>query len=172
MSTTSETRRECRAKDVFPFKSREEMESYLPYLLTRISREWSAIQNQALQDHGWTEAMLRIISSLHAHGQLTVNEVATISHLEQSSASRVIEALVNAGLVVRKISEQDQRVRTVALTSRGRKKLHEIAPAINEVYSRFVAVLESDELANCVLALRKLEARIGRKGSSQGECAP
>ncbi len=51
------------------------------------------MQAQVLQAHGWTEAMLRIMSSLRAHGQLTVNEVAALSLIEQSGASRMIETL-------------------------------------------------------------------------------
>lgn len=146
------------------------MENYLPYLLNRLAREWAAIQNQALQEHGWSEAMLRIMSSLHAHGQLTVNEVAAISLIEQSSASRVVESLVNAGAVVRKISEKDQRVRTVALTNRGKRKLQEIAPAINDIYRQFVAELDSDELRSCILGMRKLETRIEQRRRSHGDC--
>lgn len=159
-----------KALQKFPFNSREEMENYLPYLLNRLAREWSTIQNKALQEHGWTEAMMRIMSSLQAHGQLTVNEAAAISLIEQSSASRVIESLVKAGEVVRKISSKDQRVRTVALTSRGRKKLQEVAPAINDIYFKFVAELESDELRNCILGLRKLETRHERTGQGQMNC--
>lgn len=149
-----------RNAEVFPFPSGEEMENYLPYLLNRLARKWSAVQTQVLQEHGWTEPMLRIMSSLHAHGQLTVNEVATLSLIEQSSASRVIDALVNAGDVVRKISNKDLRVRRVALTSRGRKKLQEIAPAINDIHARFVADLGPGELRDCICGLRKLETAI------------
>lgn len=152
---------------IFPFANKDEMEQYLPYLLNRLAREWSAMQAQVLQAHGWTEAMLRIMSSLHAHGQLTVNEVAALSLIEQSGASRMIEILVNAGHVVRKISDKDQRVRTVALTSRGRKKLQEIAPSINEVYLRFVGQLEPGELRACIAGLHKLDTRIEPATSGQ-----
>lgn len=145
---------------IFPFRNSDQMENYLPYLLNRLAREWSAIQAQVLQEHGWTEAMLRIMSSLHAHGRLTVNEVAALSLIEQSSASRMIESLVNDGHVLRKISTKDQRVRTVALTSRGKKKLQGIAPAINDIYSRFIGQLEPGELNACIAGLHKLDARI------------
>ncbi|RKE79381.1 MarR family transcriptional regulator [Rhizobium sp. AG855] len=157
---TSKTDQPERPAPIFPFNDKDQMENYLPYQLNRLAREWSTIQGQVLQAHGWTEPMLRIMSSLHAHGQMTVNEVAALSLIEQSGASRVIETLVNAGHVVRKISDKDQRVRTVALTSRGRKKLQEIAPAINGIYSQFVSQLQPDELRACVCGLQKLHTRI------------
>lgn len=160
------TGRDDGGRQGFPFATREEMENYLPYLLNRLARDWSALQTGALQKLGWTEAMMRIMSSLHAHGQMTVNEVAEISLIDQSSASRVIESLVAEGVVVRRISEKDQRVRTVALTAAGRRKLREIAPTIDAIYAGFVAGLAPDELRTCIDVLRKLEAR--RAPGAQG----
>ena len=80
---------------------REELETYIPYLLNRLANRWNADQNGDLSAHGINGTALRALSVLLIHKTLTVNEIAAYAAVEQSNASRAIDSMVMAGLVER-----------------------------------------------------------------------
>ncbi len=154
----------------FPFHKADELDSFLPYLLTRLTHIWSSELNAMLADQKLPTPKLRLLSSLSAHGELTVGELAALAVLEQSTASRTVDQLVDAGLADRSISETDQRKRTVVLTRKGEQKLSEIAPLINDFHARLVGSIDPDDLSKCVdvlnriLNAKKAEDTIGESG--------
>ena len=140
----------------FPFHSPEELEAYLPYLLTRLAHRWATDQDAALQQDGLHGSKMRILSCLSAFGELTINELSVLSVTEQSSASRTLESLVQSGLAERNISQKDQRVRSVKLTADGKKTLVELAPRIIELNRNLLRGVDRDELKTCVLVLGRM----------------
>ncbi len=144
----------------FPFRTREELDSYLPYLLNRLSNRWSVEQNAVLSDQGISGTRMRILSCLSAHGELTINQLSALSVTEQSTTSRTVESLVEAGLARRYISNEDQRLRTVRLSAKGRRQLTAIAPTINELYQNLVTEVDGESLQVCVTVLQKILTRI------------
>lgn len=150
------TERDATPKPRFPYRTPEELDAFLPYLLTRITHIWSSELNQALADEKLPTPKLRLLSSLSAYGELTVGQLATLGVLEQSTASRTVDQLVDDGLAARSISEVDQRKRTVVLTDAGQRKLAEISPLINEFHARLVGDIDPGQLETCVNVLRKI----------------
>ncbi len=146
----------------FPFHSPEELEAYLPYLLTRLAHRWATDQDDALQRDGLHGSKMRILSCLSAFGELTINELSILSVTEQSSASRTVESLVQSGLAERNISQKDQRVRTVKLTPSGKNTLVEIAPRIIDLNRNLLKDVEHEELKTCVLVLGRMLKNIKR----------
>ncbi|KIC39081.1 hypothetical protein RA27_17535 [Ruegeria sp. ANG-R] len=140
----------------FPFTSPDELGQYLPYLFTRLSNRWSADQNTALAENGLHGAKLRVLSSLSAFGELTINQLSILSVTEQSTTSRTVEQLVVAGLVERNILSTDQRIRTVNLTPTGKAALKELSPKVNELYLNMVKGVSRDDLDTCVRVLGTL----------------
>lgn len=157
---TEQDRPKAKRRNRFPFRSRESLRQYAPYLITRLAHRWGADQSAALADLGWNGTMMRIMSSLSAHKELTINELAVLSVTEQSTTSRTIETLVTAGYVGREISDSDQRVRTVVLTELGKAKLKEIAPLVNALYDRLVEDVDEEELMICIRVLQKMTDKI------------
>ncbi len=104
--------------------------------------------------------MMRIMSSLSAYKELTINELSVLSVTEQSTTSRSIEILVTAGLVNREISDDDQRVRTAYLTELGKAKLKEIAPLVNGLHNKLIEDIDEEELEICIRVLQKMTDNI------------
>ncbi|RGP35919.1 MarR family winged helix-turn-helix transcriptional regulator [Pseudotabrizicola alkalilacus] len=144
----------------FPFRTRESLRRYVPHLITRLAHRWAADQNVALAELGWNSTMMRILASLSAHKELTINELAVLSVTEQSTTSRTTESLVTTGLVSREISDSDQRVRTVGLTELGTAKLNEIGPVVNDLYEKLIKDIDEEELETCIRVLQKMTANI------------
>lgn len=150
------TERRETPKPKFPYRTPGELDSFLPYLLTRITHIWSSELNQALAKEKLPTPKLRLLSSLSAYGELTVGQLATLGVLEQSTASRTVDQLVEDGLAARSISEIDQRKRTVVLTDAGQRKLAEISPLINEFHAALVGEIDPDQLNICIDVLKKI----------------
>ncbi|WP_166418708.1 MarR family winged helix-turn-helix transcriptional regulator [Cochlodiniinecator piscidefendens] len=145
---------------VFPFTSPEELDSYIPYLITRLANRWSSEQNKALADFDLQGAKMRVLSCLSSFDELTINELSILSVTEQSTTSRTVEQLVAAGLVERSISAKDQRVRTAKLTADGSKALKKIAPAVNDAYQDLVRDTSAEDLRICIKTLAKLLSNV------------
>lgn len=143
-------------KPKFPYRTPGELDSFLPYLLTRLTHIWSSELNLALASEKLPTSKLRLLSSLSAYGELTVGQLATLGVLEQSTASRTVDQLVDEGLAARSISEVDQRKRTVVLTDDGKRKLTEISPSINDIYANLVGEIEAEQLEVCIEVLKKI----------------
>jgi DNA-binding MarR family transcriptional regulator len=157
---TEKDRSRVKQRNRFPFKSREKLRRYVPYLITRLAHRWAADQNAALSKLGWNGTMMRIMSSLSAYKELTINELSVLSVTEQSTTSRSIEILVTAGLVNREISDDDQRVRTAYLTELGKAKLKEIAPLVNGLHNKLIEDIDEEELEICIRVLQKMTDNI------------
>lgn len=140
----------------FPFSNRQELNAYLPYLVNRISKYWTSEQGEALAKLGISNTQMRILSCLAAAGELTINELSELSVTEQSTTSRTVENLVEAGLVLRHIGDTDQRLRRVRLSAKGHKQLAAMAPTVNGLYHQFVGQIDEEALRACVETLKMI----------------
>jgi DNA-binding MarR family transcriptional regulator len=147
-----------------PFTSADDLSRYIPFLMTRLSNRWATNQNAALTELGLNGTMFRILASLSAYDQLTINQLSTLSVTEQSTTSRTVEQLVSSGHVDRLTDQNDQRVRTVILTEAGRKTLHNIAPLIRDLYRDLLRNIPPSDLETCITVLKRMADNIGESG--------
>jgi len=80
-------------------------------------------------------------------GKLTMSELAQSVLLSQSGVTRLVDRLVQSGLVVREGCSEDRRVMYARLTDEGRDALIEARPTLIEgVRQRFLAHFDDAEL--------------------------
>jgi DNA-binding MarR family transcriptional regulator len=139
----------------------DDLEVYIPYLLSQLTNRWSIDQNRDLSRHGVNGRTLRALSILHIYKTLTVNEIASYAGVEQSSASRTVDTMVTAGLVVRQIAQDDLRRREIALTAKGQKLLKQLWPITARNYQRLVANIPMRDLRICITTLAAMSRNIG-----------
>ncbi|HJS72011.1 MAG TPA: MarR family transcriptional regulator [Acidimicrobiia bacterium] len=96
----------------------------------------------------WYEALVEIA---FAGGTMRMNEFAEETTLTKSGATRFVDRLVRAGLVVRQVCPTDRRVLQLALTPEGRRVQKAADPlvlrVIEEEFSRHI----SDDEARVML---------------------
>ena len=152
----TENRMQVKPPSAFPFKKREELFDYIPFLLTRLANRWSLDQSEWLRESGLNGTMMRILAALSAFGDLTINQLTVTSVTEQSTTSRTIEQLVIEGKVERLVHPDDQRVRVVSLLPEGRRKLDEISPAVNANFERLIQGIDEEDLKTCINVLQQM----------------
>jgi DNA-binding MarR family transcriptional regulator len=143
-----------------PPRTKDQLQSYIPYLFNRLSNRWNLDQNRDLSEHGVNNVVFRTLSVLYIYKTLTVNEIAVLAVTEQSTASRIVDSMVTSGLVKREIAEEDQRRRVVALTAEGEALLRKIWPIMERNYDRLVQGIDPDEIEICARVLAKMVENI------------
>ena len=102
-----------------------------------------------LARRGWTDVRPAYGFALLAlrEGPLSSGELGVLMGMTKQAASKLVEALVDAGYARRGESTGDARVRPIELTDRGRE-LQETAEGIyTELESRWADVIGQDRLA-------------------------
>ncbi|HEX6856301.1 MAG TPA: MarR family transcriptional regulator [Streptosporangiaceae bacterium] len=93
----------------------------LRYLILAVQREGSRRLAARLRDAGLTPAQAEVLDVLRDRAPLSLAELGRLLVCETGSPSRLVDALVQRGLVTRTPSPQDRRVVSLALTEAGRE---------------------------------------------------
>ena len=150
------TRRTAPSPGRPPPATPEELRAYLPYLVNRLSNRISADQNRFLADIGLNNAILRTLSVLHIYETLTVNEISVLAVIEQSSASRTVDQMLETGLVTRRSGAVDQRRREVALTKDGLALLRKVWPQVAQRAAGLTEGIAREEIDICASVLSRM----------------
>ncbi len=117
--------------------------------VTRLARR---LRQEA--EAGVTPSMLSALSSAERQGSLTMRDLCHAEQVQPPTMTRIVAALVEAGLVVREQDPADGRVTWVSVTTEG-KRLLERSRRRKEAYlAKSLRSLEPEEL-------RTLEAAAG-----------
>nr|WP_319386544.1 homoprotocatechuate degradation operon regulator HpaR [uncultured Roseibium sp.] len=115
----------------------------VPIALIRAREKVMGPIREMLSDCGITEQQWRILRVLEEFGPQDASSLAERACLLLPSQTRIVQTLLEKGLVTRQADEKDRRKQTVAITEAGRKiifdKLDEaqaIAARIEEVIGR------------------------------------
>jgi DNA-binding MarR family transcriptional regulator len=91
----------------------------LRYLILAAQRHGSRMLADALRAANLTPAQAEVLDVLARHAPLTLAELGRLLVCEAGSPSRLVDSLVQRGLVARTPGEEDRRVVTLRLTRDG-----------------------------------------------------
>jgi DNA-binding MarR family transcriptional regulator len=107
--------------------------------------------------HGLGLSEYRALSRLADGSSVRMQELADSLCLNQSSVSRLVARLDDAGLTLRDLCESDRRGIYTVITDNGRKRLAEAQPTYDETLSAALDKAAADpDLASAVSAVRTL----------------
>ena len=93
----------------------------LRYLILAVQREGSRRLAARLRDAGLTPAQAEVLDVLRDRAPLSLAELGRLLICETGSPSRLVDVLVQRGLVTRTPSPHDRRVVSLGLTEAGRE---------------------------------------------------
>jgi DNA-binding MarR family transcriptional regulator len=132
-----------------------EQAEQLHQALTHLVQRYQFRDRNDICCYGISVSQCHTLEMLGEHGTLTMQALATHLHLAVSTVTRVIDTLVDKGLVARHSNVKDRRVCEVALTPSGTALLHTIQ---GELIAREQAVLERLPLASREHVIWAIEA--------------
>jgi MarR family transcriptional regulator, transcriptional regulator for hemolysin len=132
------------------------------FLMRRIVRLWRREVDQALADHGLSQATAVPLLVLSRWGKCARQGVlAEEMGIEGPSLVRLIDLLQAEGLVERREDPTDRRAKMLHLTAIGETKADEINQVLRRVRAYLLKDISSEDLAVTFEALRSIERRAG-----------
>lgn len=127
----------------------------LRYLILAVQREGSRRLAARLRDAGLTPAQAEVLDVLRDRAPLSLAELGRLLVCETGSPSRLVDVLVQRGLVTRTPSPQDRRVVSLTLTEAGREAQAASAGSA-DVRDAITSRLTGPEIGQLSGLLRKL----------------
>ncbi|MER7505170.1 MarR family transcriptional regulator [Nonomuraea pusilla] len=122
------------------------------YLVLAAQREGNRLLGQALKPLGVTSSQAEVLRLLQDRQPLTLSGLGDLLVCESgNSPSRLVERLVQAGLVHRETPEHDRRHIELTLTQEGQDLARRIAAIENDLYASIDALAADLEPAMAVL---------------------
>jgi DNA-binding MarR family transcriptional regulator len=97
---------------------------------------------------GITPSQLAVLFSLARLGPLTLSQLAEAESVQPPSMTRIVGPLVDAGLVVRELRDDDRRSVKVALAPRGRRAIDSIRAHRNTWLMERLSTLDDAQQAD------------------------
>ena len=113
--------------------------------IRQLVRALRLYDREAQTKHGISAAQTFVLHVLSEQEGLSLNEVAERTATDQSSASVVVQRLVDAGLVSRTAREDDRRHVELKLTARGRKVVLKAPPPAQQRILEAVSAMSARE---------------------------
>jgi DNA-binding MarR family transcriptional regulator len=120
--------------------------------VTRLARR---LRQEA--EAGVTPSMLSALSSAERQGSLTMRDLCHAEQVQPPTMTRIVAALVEAGLVVREADPSDGRVAWVNVTPEGRRLLERSRRRKEAYLAKALRSLEPEELRSLEAAAEILE---------------
>jgi DNA-binding MarR family transcriptional regulator len=134
----------------------------LQHLLYQLVRAYELCDRTCLAQNGITTAQGYSLLAFPKDGCLTMNELSETMKLSNSTMTRMVDQLVQKGLVFRRSDEADRRVVLVQLTERGHSARRTLEDALQEVFNRVVNGLQPDERPMILYALEQIINSLGK----------
>ncbi len=124
--------------------------------LLRSAQLFHRRMNPVFKAAGLTSSQWDVLETLNTKGNLSVNQLMTLTLGTSGNLDIVIKNLVQLELVEKAIDQHDRRARTVRLTSKGTKKVAEFMPLHNRELDRIFTQLSSTQKRRTISSLNQL----------------
>jgi DNA-binding MarR family transcriptional regulator len=128
--------------------------------LQKTARAVSRVYTEEMRPSGLTRAQFPMLGYLDAVGPLPMSELANRLYLERTTLTRNLRPLESAGFIERPADPVDARVRLVAITPLGRRKLREARRYWRKAQARILKRYGAEEWLALEASLRTLRRLI------------
>jgi len=150
--------------DTRPHLTGLSLETNLPYLLAQASALASLQIDDLARSVGLsrneTKTILSLISNGGRDGGHTLNELADIMMVKQSTLSRVVDGMVNDGFLKRRTALEDRRTVNITLTAKGRWQAGVLADHARSMEDKFKSKLGEQESTSLMTLLNLVINRL------------
>ncbi len=133
-------------------KRPSQLEDHLGYWLRCLSNLVSRGFAERLEKHDVSVAQWVVLRCLYDAGETSLKELAELVGVDNGALSRMLERMLQKGLVHREADLEDRRAVRIRLTDAGRKLVPVLAREANRNDEAFFGVVSEEERA-CLLAI-------------------
>jgi len=129
----------------------------LRYLLLAAEREGARMMSATLRQVGVNSSQREVLEVVRQQGPLTLAELGRLLVCEVASPSRLVDGLVQRGLIDRRRGSADKRVVMLSITPAGQQAL-DVAFPISGLRARIAARLSTEQIDQLTGLLARLLA--------------
>lgn len=134
------------------------LQSRAGFLIRRLLQIHTAMFAVETAGFDVTPVQCSLMTALEELGEIDQNSLSQTIGLERSSVAEVIPRLVARGLLSRRQSLDDRRVKLVKLTRKGRALVARVSPAVQRSHDRVIEALPPEEREHFLRQLALLVA--------------
>jgi DNA-binding MarR family transcriptional regulator len=131
------------------------------FWLRRASLAMRKAVDDELHAHGVTGAQFEVLRQLWQHDRLELRSLQERLGITSPTLTGIVDGLVGRGLVERRLSPEDARVKQLCLTPQGQSMNEQICAAIEQVNARLLAGFSPAEAALLKDWLRRIVVNAG-----------
>lgn len=126
----------------------------LRFLIKSCERESMGVFNNLLKDIHLTANQVEVLTVLDSYGPKSVKDLGGLLICEKKSPSRLVQSLINKGLLIKETSKQDKRVSLIALSEQGKQLLPEIHRQ-NDEFNKIIGkrIKDKDQITELIKIL-------------------
>lgn len=126
------------------------------YLFRRMQQIAVSIFIEECVDVDMTPVQYAALVAISAHPGIDATRLSAVIAFDRSTLGNVIERLEAKGVIARKPSREDKRIKVLSLTPAGAAVLREIMPAVDRAQARMLAPLKAAERKTLMALLTRL----------------
>ncbi|MGF9564290.1 MarR family transcriptional regulator [Neorhizobium sp. JUb45] len=139
---------------------RTEAQSDFLEALTKTSRKIRTAFNQRVTAHGLTYPRARALWRLAERPDMAQTELAFELELEQATMVRLLDRMEENGLIERRQSADDRRVKRIALTPHGEEQATLVRSIADQMRQEVFADIDMEDLRGLTLLLQTITGRV------------
>jgi len=136
------------------------------FLIRRLHQIHTSLFLDETRENNITPVQYSLMTALHTHGEMDQNSLAHEIGLERTSVAEVIPRLETRGLLERRQSSSDRRVKLVKLTRKGVYLLKKMAAGVQRAHDRTIEGIPEEQRSLFLLQLIKLVEANNHLGSA------
>ena len=124
--------------------------------LAALNRRIRETMDRVLRPHGLKLVEWRVLQSLEAEGALNIQELSELAVVERTITSRLVDRLVERGLVSKSSLQSDKRHSQVSLTRAGGSALEAAKADVAKLRSELFSGLDMSQVEQLLALLKKI----------------
>lgn len=148
--------------------SRDGLKHSMSWWLIGTGRLWRNLLDERLKAAGQTQPRWRVLAWAQMLPGIKQTALAERMDIAHPTMVRIIDSLVEQGMIERRETAGDRRVRGIHLTDRALPLISEIETTVRDIGDTLLQDVSTEELSLCLDVLRRIRARVVEMGTVKG----
>ncbi len=132
------------------------------YLIAHADFKYHEDMDKVLHKHGVSKPIYRILTVLRERAPASIGTIAEAALTKRSTVSRIIDRMVEQGLVTTEPNADDNRITDVTLTTAGQQTLRKLTPIVGRQFDRAMEGVSNRDIAHLLRTLHKISANLSK----------
>ena len=132
------------------------------YLMAHADFKYHEDMDKVLHKHGVSKPIYRVMTVLREQQPASIGAIAEAALTKRSTISRIIDRMVEQGLVSTEPNPEDNRITEVTLTPAGQQTLRKLTQIVGRQFSRAMVGISNRDIAHLLRTLKKISDNLSK----------